>query len=75
MPYPDYLKENMIVICPSSWVGDQIKEKYGVSYHDLHEEGDALNIGMGCSIFLIDAKGYIHHLPIRVSHNKIMICV
>ena len=47
MPYPNYLKENMPVICPNSWVVDQVREKYGASSHHPHEEHDALNIGIG----------------------------
>jgi len=31
MPYPDHLKENMPMICPNSWVADQVREKYGAS--------------------------------------------
>ena len=26
LPYPDYLKENMPIICPNNWVADQVKE-------------------------------------------------
>ena len=33
MPYLDYLKYNMPMICPNNWVVDQVKEKYGASSH------------------------------------------
>jgi hypothetical protein len=49
MPYLDHLKENMPMICPNSWVVDQVREKYGAFGHYLREEEDALNIGIGCS--------------------------
>ena len=49
MPYPDHLKENMPMICPNSWVVDQVKEKYSASDRYLHAKEDALNIGIGCN--------------------------
>ena len=48
MPYLDHLKENMSMICPNSWVVDQVREKYGASGCYMRVEDDALNIGIGC---------------------------
>jgi hypothetical protein len=53
MPYPDHLKENMPMICPNSWVVDQVREKYGASSHYPREEEDPLNIGIGCNNSII----------------------
>jgi hypothetical protein len=53
MPYPDHLKENIPIIFPNNWVVDQFREKYGASSHYLHEEDDALNIGIGCNNLVI----------------------
>jgi hypothetical protein len=47
MPYPDHLKENMLMLCPNSWVVEQVREKYGAYGHYPREEEDALNIGIG----------------------------
>ena len=48
MPYPDHLKENMPMICPNSWVADQVREKCGAYGRYPREEEDALNIKIGC---------------------------
>ena len=60
-PYPSYLKENMPMICPNSWVADQVIEKYGASGHYQHAEEDALNIGIGCrkSVYIISFYTYL----------------
>jgi hypothetical protein len=47
MPYLDHLKENMPMICPNSWVFDQVREKYDASSRYLHVEEDAINIEIG----------------------------
>ena len=52
MPYPDHLKKNPL-ICPNSWVVDQVKEKYSAYDRYPRDEEYALNIGIGCSISTI----------------------
>ena len=49
VPYLDHLKENMPIICPNSWVVDQVREKYGTTGCYMCVEDDALNIGIGCN--------------------------
>ena len=51
--YPDHLKENMLKICPNSWVANQVREKYGATSHYSRAEEDALNVGIGCNNLVI----------------------
>jgi hypothetical protein len=39
----------MPMICPNSFVSNQVREKYVASSPPLREEDDALNIGIGCN--------------------------
>ena len=49
VPYPNHLKENMPIICPNSWVADQVREKYGATGRYPRAEEDALNVGIRCT--------------------------
>jgi hypothetical protein len=68
MPYPNHLKENMPMICPNSWVSDQVKEKCGASGRYPREEEDALNIRIGCSncnnLFVYIIFNFVIHILI-----------
>ena len=60
VPYLNHLKENMLKICPNSWVADQVREKYGATGCYPPTEEDALNVGIGHSNSVIIYLTYMY---------------